>query len=249
MTEPRTVNSDTFFPNPETHFRRSSPLQLIKHGFQLHAATFYGPLRTSKQFRFENPNWMKIVTQRFLMEYGLNLVLLLIGQAFIILFYAHSIIVAEIFLVLFLPLLTIIQLFIDRFRSDSKVFYDPLHSSGMSVKTYVNKDKEVIAWSFFNHYSLPIGLRKGVDLRQAIHSDAKKRKITLVCHAQNDKIADYYLNEHPGGESLGGSRPLLVWSYSPHGVKDFMANNVDVFGVKSIRNTGQLPATNFKNRK
>lgn len=230
------------FPRTHPNFATASAVQLIKAGAQLHFATLWGPLRASQQFRLNTSAWLVIVTKRWLNEYGLNVVLFLLAQIFVVVFLSNNLLLGEVIACALLPLLTITQMFIDRYRNDSSVFYDTENSASMSVKRYLENDK-VIAWAFFNHYALPIGHRKGAMIRKQIHTEAEERKITLMCHAQNDKIAQYYLDEYPDGINMGGPRPLLIWNYSGKSTADIIKNGIDIFGINSIRNTGQLPAT------
>jgi hypothetical protein len=235
---------NSYFPHENKNFTSASIIQLIKSGAQLHFATLWGPLRASQQFRINNSHWLSIVIKRWLNEYGLNVVLFVLAQIFVLIFFIDNVIVGEVVAFVLLPFLTIVQMFIDRFRNDSNVFYDTENSTSMSVKRYQENDN-VIAWAFFNHYALPIGYRKGARIRQHIHTEAKTRKVTLMCHAQNNTIAEYYLNEYPHGINMGGPRPLLIWNYANKSTDDIIKSGIDIFGINSIRNTGQLPATAY----
>ena len=233
MRLPRTLSAGT----------QASWTNLFKQGAALHLATIWGALRASPRFREEHPSWewKKLIAKRFLDEYGLNLFLFLVMQV-VIFMWIRPWWAGEIAAILLLPFLSILQVWIDRFRRDSTVYASKDNNSGLSVRIFDRKSEQE-SWVFFNHFAIPVGKGQGVDLRRSLHKEAKDRSINLLCHAQNSELASYYLREMPGGVNLGGERPLLLWQYAPS-VPDTDKQHAafsKLIGLHSTRNSGQLP--------
>lgn len=247
------MNDKNIFPETSQRLQKAHWGHLIYQGLYLHYASLWGPLRASKSFRVQNTQWLQIVFTRWIKEYGLNLTLFIIGLFAITIYFAHTWFIAFIGLVILLPLLTIMQMFVDNYRTDSRVYFDSLTSSGLTVKTYTNDEGETV-WSFYNHFALPIGQKKGKSIREALHAEAQLKRSVLICQAQNAEIANYYLHERINGKNYGGPRPLIVWNYSQnttesnhfkHEKSTFISQ---LFGISSIRNSGQIPL-NKKSKK
>lgn len=222
---------------------KAKPQHLIIQGLFLHYASFWGPLRASKKFRSENHKWILIVITRWIQEYGLNLAVFIMGQLGLIWFFDLKFyFVGSLLLIAMLPGLTVLQMFVDNFRSDSQVYYDPLSKTGVTVKTYINQTGDVV-WIFYNHFALPIGARRGKPIRQTLHEQAQAQKNMLGCYAQNISIATYYLNEFTQGRSEGGKRPFLLWNYSENIWQKREKGSFleTIFGIHSVRNSGQIP--------
>lgn len=215
---------------------------LFKQGIQLHLATIWGALRASQRFKEENPGflWKKLIAKRFFDEYGLNLLLFLAFQV-IIFSWIDPWWIGELVVILLIPFLSVLQVMIDRGRKDSTVYESKENSSGLSVRIYDDSPGQE-SWVFFNHFALPVGQGEGVKLRRSLHQKAQDCNVNLLCHAQNDELARYYLQEMPGGVNLGGERPLLLWQYA----KDAPAPKESsgfrtLIGLDSTRNSGQIP--------
>jgi hypothetical protein len=230
--------------------QQASFLQLVYQGLYLHYASLWGPLRASKAFRDQNTNWILKVLTRWFKEYGLNFVVLLLSLATFIFYVPNAIFLGIVFSLILLPTLTIVQMLIDSFRKDIIILFDTKALSGLTVKFSTDINGRVI-WSFYNHFALPIGDKKGIFLRSYLHTLAIEQKVLLVCHAQSETIAKYYLTEKPCGNNLGGARPFMIWNYTldadnmiiEHKKEHFLSK---IFGVSSIRNSGQFPLKNLK---
>lgn len=224
------------------HLTPSSYWRIVPQGIALHFATIAGALRASSEFRSKHRHWRRVVWSRFVKEYGLNLLLFAALQVLVLTVALPSTAKAwlfwEISIVLLLPVLSVVQLGIDHWRTSSTVFYDATCRAGMTIKTMQGH-----TWAFNNHYALPIGHRHGVKMRDALHQIAVQQHMNLVCYAQNHEIANYYLTSHPGGVILeDGFRPLLLWKYNEE--REFVWDKKqrwDIFGLDSIRDSGQLP--------
>lgn len=215
---------------------------LFKQGAQLHFATIWGSLRASQRFREENPGsqWKHLIAKRFFDEYGLNLLLFIAFQV-IIFSWVTPWWLGEIFVLLLIPFLSVLQIMIDRGRTDSTVYESKENASGLSVRIYDNAPGQE-SWVFFNHFALPVGKGEGVKLRRSLHQEAKTNGVNLLCHAQNDELARYYLQEMPGGIILGGDRPLLLWQYAENPPSPKKSSSFSsLIGLHSTRNSGQLP--------
>jgi hypothetical protein len=232
---------------------RASAFQLVYQGLYLHYASLWGPLRASKRFRTEEPLWLFKVLTRWFKEYGLNFIILLLILATFALYVPHLIVLGSAISVAALPLLTVTQMFIDSSRKDIVVLFDREASSGLTVKKSIDIDGRTV-WAFYNHFALPIGDKKGVFLRSRLHMLALENKVMLVCHAQSKTVAKYYLDERTSGNDFGGSRPFLVWNYTTDADNNNVTYNKEgllgffkkLFGVTSIRNSGQFPLGNLK---
>lgn len=239
------------FPKETNSLKRSGALQLIYQGVFLHYASLWGPLRTSKSAREIDTRWLYHAIKRWFTEYGGNVALLIVIQLLILstpLFSSHWL-ATTISSLAIPPFLTVLQMFLDNTRRDSRVYFDSDSKTGLTVKAYTN-ESGVVVWSYYNHFALPIGARNGSNIRAEIHRQAKMNKTIVTCTAQNEIIANFYLRSNPNGENLGGARPLMVWNYSTSPWNERSVNFLQaIFGVHSVRNTGQLPlgGKNMKN--
>lgn len=228
-------------PTETPTLKRATPFQLVYQGLYLHFASLWGPLRTSKEFRRKNNNWLVESLTRWVQEYGSNLAVFLLGQIAIIIYYPNNYLLLTLGLIISLPLLTIIQMFIDNYRTDSQVYFNPETKTGLTVKTHTNENN-ITVWTYFNHFALPIGAKNGKSIREQLHIQALGNKLILSCHAQNNVIAEYYLNENPEGINNQGKRPQLIWNYSNTAwVERKTTFFSTLFGLHSTRNTGQIP--------
>lgn len=233
-------------PAGSTHLRRATNAELIKHGLSLHAAILWGALRTSQDYRRIHPHWRREVARRFITEYGMNLLLVAMIQLCAAQFVAGpALLGVGVASVILLPILSVAQVFSDRLRGSCEVYTDPQGNVGMTVKVVaLDADGNVAQWAFLNHFALPIGKREGVRMRAALHAEAKKCGVDLMCVAQNETVADYYYQEHPGAQMSGSKRPLLCWKYrnddAPPAVKT-SKKKFDPFGFSSLRDSGQIP--------
>lgn len=231
-------------PSDSAYLRKATNTELVKHGLSLHAAMIWGALRASRTFRAHRSDWRAVITKRFIQEYGLNLLLLVLMQALILPADGWQLLIREVCAVIVLPLLSVAQVVSDRLRSSCDVYTDPTGNVGMTVKTYQKRvDGSVAAWAFLNHYALPVGRREGVRMRQSLHEQAQASGIDVFCHAQNEQVAEYYLSERAGGENLGGARPLLHWKYriDTAPLAEEERKKFDIFGFSSLRDSGQVP--------
>lgn len=236
----------TSLPVGNCHLRKATKYELVRHGLSLHLATLWGALRTSPDFRIEHPNWKTLVAKRFLAEYGMNLALLAVLQMLILQFLSGlEALVGSVAAVILLPVLSVAQVISDRLRGTCEVYTDPQGNVGMTIKVHARyQDGTVAQWAFLNHYALPVGKREGARIRQALHDEAQTRQIDVLCHAQNEKIAEYYSFEREGCLNLGGARPLLQWVYSTRSqssLQDKTVKKFDPFGFSSTRDSGQVP--------
>lgn len=231
------------FPYETARLKRANSLQLIYQGLSLHYASFWGPLRTSKAQRASDPRWLLSALTRWSQEYGGNVALLLMLQ---LLIGSHETLRAHwlgstAVTLLVPPLLSVLQMFLDNLRKDSRVFFDTESCTGMTIKSY-RDENDTLVWSYFNHFALPIGAKNGRNIRTEIHSQAKALKAVLTCNAQNTIIAEFYLHDNPLGENYGGKRPLMVWNYSNNAWRERKSSFIqNLFGVYSTRNSGQIP--------
>lgn len=231
-------------PRDTTHLHHASLSHLGKHGLSLHLAMIWGSLRASRTFRNDHSDWRTLVAKRFVQEYGLNLLLFGLIQLLILPAQGRTLVLREVCALLLLPLLSVAQVISDRLRSSCEVYTDLHNNVGMTVKVHQKRsDGSVASWAFLNHYALPVGRRAGVHMRHNLHEQAQEAGIDVFCHAQNDKIAEYYLKERPGGVNLGGTRPLLHWSYRKDAeiVAESTRKKFDPFGFGSLRDSGQVP--------
>src|SRR5690606_9509465 len=138
-----------------------------------HLATIWGALRASSRFKEENPGskWKRLIAKRFFDEYGLNLLLFFAFQV-IIFSWIDPWWAGEVFVVLLIPFLSVLQVAIDRGRTDSTVYASKDNSSGLSVRVYDDTPGQE-SWVFFNHFALPVGRGEGVKLRRSLHQEAK----------------------------------------------------------------------------
>lgn len=202
----------------DPRFQQVPTRNLLSHGFLLHAASLLGPLRASSAFRASNKHWFKIVLARVWQEYGLNLMLLAVGFLnVIVLTDTPTARLVGVALVLAgVPALTCLQMLIDKIRGDLVLKDTTIRSSGISIRVEQIRGVQVVR--FFNHYGLPIGRGHGVALRSWLLRTSKERDRVLVCRAQSETVADYYLSVHPGGMKLSGAkRPLLMWDHTLEG--------------------------------
>lgn len=230
----------------ETEFlKKAGVAQLIYQGFYLHFASLWGPLRSSKRYRLQNKNWFVQSLFRWFQEYGYNLLLFLVGQIIIFTSFFSVYFVATLVSLLMLPLLTVLQMFIDNFRTDSQVYFNPDTGAGLTVKTHVAVNGPTV-WTYFNHFALPIGNKNGTSIREQLHLQAAANHHILSCHAQNMVIAKYYLGEKPEGSANNERRPQLVWNYSGKVWVEREVNKFSqMFGIHSTRNSGQIPLKKF----
>lgn len=231
------------FPDETKNLARASALQLTYQGLALHYASFWGPLRTSKDQRAKDPKWLLHAATRWVQEYGGNVALLVMIQLLIISSPALQSywLTATALSFLVPPLLTVLQMFLDNFRSDSRVFFDRESSTGMTIKAYRDENENLV-WSYFNHFALPIGAKNGRGIRAEVHRQAEICKAIVTCSAQNQIIAEFYLRDKENGVNLGGRRPLMVWNYSSKPWRERKGSLVqNLFGVYSTRNSGQIP--------
>lgn len=229
------------YPILPTRFKKTSILGLIKQGFVLHIATLVGSLRASQQFRDRHGNqWRKVVFLRFIDEYGLNLLLLLVLQPIIFMFFSHAWFLAEALAVLMLPVLSILQMVTDSVRPKCLVIHDSKYLTGLTLKIIETETKGKYGWAFMNHFAMPIGHKYGVDVRGMLHEQANKQGIDLWCRAQNSDIAAYYVEQHPGGIIVNTDRgmPLICWNYSNDAIQTRPKR--DPLGFHAIQNSGQL---------
>lgn len=235
------TDSKNMLPVETETLKKAHPFQLIYQGFYLHFASLWGPLRTSKQHRTQNKNWFTQSVTRWIQEYGSNLTVFLLGQATIIMYFPTWYAINTFFLLLLLPLLTVTQMFLDCYRSDSQVYFNPTTKTGLTVKTYTNQHG-VTVWVYYNHFALPIGAKNGQSIREQLHIQAEQNKHILSCHAQNNIIAEYYLKEKPQGNTKPGKRPQLIWNYSGKAWEERHTTKISqLFGIHSTRNSGQIP--------
>lgn len=231
------------FPNETKNLTRASAPQLTYQGLALHYASFWGPLRTSKSQRAKDPRWLLNALIRWVQEYGGNVALVAMIQLLIVsssVLQPHWLMVTGVSL-LVPPLLTVLQMFLDNFRTDSRVFFDRESSTGMTIKAYRDENDNLV-WSYFNHFALPIGAKNGRGIRAEVHRQAELRKAVVTCSAQNQIIADFYLRDKENGVNLGGKRPLMVWNYSSKPWQERKSSPIqNLFGVYSTRNSGQIP--------
>lgn len=229
------------YPVLPARFKRVSLLGLVKQGFVLHVATLVGSLRTSKQFRDKHGSeWKKIVLLRFIDEYGLNLLLLSVLQPIIFMFFLNDWIVAEVFAILMLPVLSVLQMVIDSIRPKCLVISAKEQLTGLTLKIIQTETKDKHGWAFMNHFAMPIGHKHGVDIRNMLHEQADAQGVDLWCRAQNADIADYYVAQHPGGIIVNTDRgmPLICWNYSKDAIQTRPKS--DPLGFHAIQNSGQL---------
>lgn len=231
------------FPNETNRLKRANALQLIYQGLFLHYASFWGPLRTSKTQRKADSQWLMHAINRWIQEYGGNVALLFMLQLLVVsspALQAHWYIYSPL-MFLAPPLLSVLQMFLDNLRTDSRVFFDTESCTGMTIKAYRDENGSLV-WSYFNHFALPIGAKNGRNIRTEVHAQAKQRRTVLTCNAQNEIIANFYLRDAPGGENRGGKRPLMVWNYSGNNWSERKVSFLEAaFGVHSTRNSGQIP--------
>jgi hypothetical protein len=238
-------NPDSFlmFPDETKNLARASALQLIYQGLALHYASFWGPLRTSKTQKAKDTKWLSNALIRWTQEYGGNAALLVMIQLLIV---SNSALLtnwlaATALSLLVPPMLTVLQMFLDNFRTDSRVFFDRESSTGMTIKAYRDENENLV-WSYFNHFALPIGAKNGRGIRAEVHRQAELRKTVVTCSAQNQIIADFYLKDKENGVNLGGKRPLMVWNYSAKPWRERKSSPFQaLFGIHSTRNSGQIP--------
>lgn len=222
-----------------TRILKSNWWQLTYQGLYLHFASFWGPLHTSKATRAKNPLWFPQSLALWVKEYGLNLAVMLLTLTISYVYYGFISVPSVVIALTLPPLLTVIQMFIDNYlRKDIIVLYDTETKSGLTVRKVSEN-----SYGFYNHYALPVGDRNGVPIRNWLHEIMQTRKINLQCIAQNEFIANYYLEERPGGSSKGGKRPLLAWEYSGAPTLHTRKPNLleRAVGLHSMRNSGQLP--------
>lgn len=231
-------------PTPSTRMVKAKTQHLVLQGLFLHYASFWGPLRASKTFRETNPNWLHIILTRWIQEYGLNFSIFLVGQFGLLWSFKDlpTYLVLTTVLLLILPVLTVIQMVVDNFRTDSQVYYDPFSKTGLTVKTYQNQTGDTV-WIFYNHFALPIGARKGQPIRKTMHEQAAVNQVMLGCYAQNKTIANYYLQEFAKGIASSHKRPFILWNYSGHVWQERAKSSwiASLFGFHSARNSGQIP--------
>jgi hypothetical protein len=223
----------------DSRIHRASWWQLIYQGLYLHYASLWGPLRASANFRNNNRDWFKQIIDRWVKEYGLNLMVIILILAVAYTYQGHITITHLIVSTLTPPLLTITQMFIDNYtRGNTIVLYDRASNSGLTLRKV-----DEHTYAFYNHFALPIGDKNGTYIRAWLHQKMRNKKSNLQCVAQNTVIADYYLNEHQNGVSKGGKRPLLAWEYSGRPTTPPAPTNVfrRLIGLDSIRNSGQIP--------
>lgn len=231
------------FPDETKNLTRASAPQLVYQGLALHYASFWGPLRTSKVQRSKDAKWLLHALNRWIQEYGGNAALLVMIQLLILSspsLQSHwlAATIASFFVP---PLLTVLQVFLDNFRTDSRVFFDRESSTGMTIKAYRDANENLV-WSYYNHFALPIGAKNGRGIRAEVHRQAELRKVVVTCSAQNEIIANFYLQDKDNGVNLGGKRPLMVWNYSSKPWRERKSTPLQaLFGIYSTRNSGQIP--------
>lgn len=228
-------------PTHAKNFKYSAGVRLIIQGIMLHVATLAGPLDVFKK-KGQKAKALKL----FFSEYGLNLVLLILLQLLIFQYLPSSqYFLGEFMAISALMVLSVIQMFVDSYRSKIRIYHSTKHEAGISVRVAGEK-----SWAFFNHYALPVGRKHGVHLRSELHKQAQSKGFLLFCYAQNLDVANYYMTEHPKGELILGKtkRPLLIWDYREEADRNkhsFEAvsngKKFDLFGLNSTRNSGSLP--------
>lgn len=229
-------------PTPVENFKYSAGVRLLTQGIMLHIATVAGPVDV-----FKKKGQQLKASKLFLSEYGLNLILFGFLQILVFQYLSpDQYITGEIGVMMILVFLSIIQMFVDSYREPIRIYHSAKYEAGISVRMAGEK-----SWAFFNHYALPVGRKHGVHLRSELHKQAKEKQFLLFCYAQNIDVANYYIKEHPQGELILGrsKRPLLLWDYRSETDKKefpFMENSpnrkkLDLFGLKSHRNSGSLP--------
>lgn len=229
----------TGLPLATSEFVPSKGFRLILQGIMLHIATIAGPVDV-----FQKGGQRRQALRLFFTEYGLNLLLFALLQLVIYLYTPPSrYLIAEIGAIVFLLLMSVIQMVVDDVRQPINIYHSAKHEAGLSVRIAGEK-----SWAFFNHYALPVGRKYGVHLRSELHKQARGRQYLLYCYAQNMDVAQYYLREHPNGEFADTSkRPLIVWDYREdkdkqgHNPLSLKSKKFDPFGIHSARNSGSLP--------
>lgn len=231
------------FPYETERFRRVTIIQLVYQGIFLHYASFWGPLRSSTEQRNKDSKWAVTAFTRWIQEYGGNAALLLMLQLLIAsneVLRIHWLASTSVSL-LIPPALSILQMFLDNLRKDSRVFFDTKSHTGLTIKAYKDENGTLV-WSYFNHFALPIGAKNGRNIRTEIDRQAQELKIVLTCNAQNQTIADFYLRDNPRGVNQDGKRPLMVWNYSGKSWRERKSSLFQsAFGINSTRNSGQIP--------
>jgi hypothetical protein len=228
-------------PTPAKNFKYSAGVRLITQGIMLHVATLAGPMDV-----FKKKGQRAKASKLFFSEYGLNLVLLALLQLLIFQYLKpYQYFLGELSAISALIVLSVIQMFVDSYRNQIRIYHSAKYEAGISVRVAGEK-----AWAFFNHYALPVGRKHGVHLRSELHKQAQSKGFLLFCYAQNIDVANYYIREHPQGKLIlnHSKRPLLIWDYRDEADRqkssfEAVSNSkkFDLFGLNSTRNSGSLP--------
>lgn len=232
-------------PLPSASYCRASKLDLAKQGLQMYYSSFVGPLRTSRaqrlRYRSEGKIWHWEALKLWAAEFGMNAVVSML-MGLLVLTLGGSGLLSILLALIVPPMLVILQMYVDASRSDTLILRAVDSSTGLTVRRGPEGN-----WSYFNHFALPIGKKRGVGVRSHLHDEAKKERQLLSCYAQNEPVAAYYLREREGGtREFQSHRPLLFWDYSggarqwAYGAKKggVLAR---LLGVNNVRSAGQMP--------